>query len=215
MSLNFGVINGVTIVGDNSSTIGNGISSTSFSGNLTIPEFFNGERVSEIGQYAFYTCVNIKEVKILAKITSINTYAFYNCRSFEKINIPSSVSFIGFASFCMRTDDGLISPGSLTFSFEYNSELSIVGNYNFARKNTIIIYFCGYGPINFGSSCFSLVENYVIFSSTISKFNDKLVVDHVCFSSYFQVINSCYWNYNLIILSRLPILISIMASLIL
>ena len=142
MSLIFTEINNVCIVGTNGSTNGNGISDSSFSGVLTIPDFFNSKRVVEIGQFAFRSCLNLEEVIIQAKLVSINQHAFYICPSLSHINIPPSVTFIG-AGVLRSTNSGTAT-GSLTIMFEGESQLSVIGNFNFLRKDTIIIYFCGY-----------------------------------------------------------------------
>ena len=179
MSLIFTEENGVFIVGTNKSTNGNGISEISFSGSLTIPEFFNGHKIEEIGQYAFHSCVNLVEVEIQAKISSINYRAFYNCRSLLRINIPPSVKFIGNQAFSMY-NSAVTNSGTLNITFEGESQLSFAGGYNFRRRDTIIIYFCGLGPIIYGVDNFLNVNTLIIYSSTVSSFLDKPTISGSC-----------------------------------
>lgn len=51
------------------------------------------EQLTEVGNNAFYDCLNLKEVYLPEGLSYIGRYAFYNC---ESINIPSSIEYIGF-----------------------------------------------------------------------------------------------------------------------
>ena len=179
MSLIFTEENGVFIVGTNGTENGNGISEISFSGSLTIPEFFNGHKIEEIGQYAFHSCINLVEIEIQAEISSINYAAFYNCRSLLRINIPPSVKFIGNQAFSMY-NSAVTNSGTLNITFEGESQLSFAGGYNFRRRESIIIYFCGLGPIIYGENNFLNVNTLIIYSSTVSSFLNKPTISGSC-----------------------------------
>ena len=64
--------------------------------NITLPE-----SVTEIGRYAFYVCSNLADVNIGAnsKLISIGYGAFWGCSSLENITIPKGVSEIGSDAF--------------------------------------------------------------------------------------------------------------------
>jgi hypothetical protein len=55
--------------------------------------------VTGIGDYAFYSCIDLKSVTIPASITSIGCRAFYYCKALETIIIPNSVMSIGDGAF--------------------------------------------------------------------------------------------------------------------
>ena len=54
-----------------------------------------GQRVTSIGNYAFYFCYTLSSIIIPRSVTSIGTAAFYNCYALSSISIPSSVTSIG------------------------------------------------------------------------------------------------------------------------
>ena len=112
------------IVGVNSTTPGNGISDINFEGTITIPFYQFNRKVTEIGQYAFCNCINIKEIVVLAELALINQFSIYGCQSLERINIPPSVVFIGYYSFCMHPTS--IASGTLIIKFDGISQLSYV-----------------------------------------------------------------------------------------
>lgn len=91
--------NGFYIVGDNSTTKGNGITDSSYSGEIIINDIINGKVVKEIGQYAFKECEGITKVTIHAKLTSINYLSFHVCTKLDYVNIPATVTFIGNGAF--------------------------------------------------------------------------------------------------------------------
>ena len=53
-----------------------------------------GDKVTSIGNYAFYMCSNITNVD-MGSVTSIGQYAFQRCTSLSSITIPDSVTSIG------------------------------------------------------------------------------------------------------------------------
>ena len=54
-----------------------------------------GERVSEIGDYAFYNCYSLASITIPNGVTSIGSNAFNSCYSLASITIPDGVTSIG------------------------------------------------------------------------------------------------------------------------
>jgi len=62
--------------------------------NYTIPD-----SVTNIGNYAFYSCDSLASITIPNSVTSIGDYAFYSCDSLASITIPNSVTSIGDSAF--------------------------------------------------------------------------------------------------------------------
>ena len=61
---------------------------------VEIPAEIDGVPVTEIQQYAFGGCKNVKNVIIPDRVVKIGKYAFYDCRSLKEITIPESVASI-------------------------------------------------------------------------------------------------------------------------
>lgn len=55
--------------------------------------------VTNIGEYAFYNCNNLKKVNISFSVNDIGERVFYNCINLMEVNIPSSVTNIGNGAF--------------------------------------------------------------------------------------------------------------------
>ena len=60
-------------------------------GDVTIPSTLGGYPVSEIGNYAFFSCGSITSVAIPEGVETIGKGAFYNCGSLTNVSIPDSV----------------------------------------------------------------------------------------------------------------------------
>lgn len=129
------------IVGDNSTTSGNGISSTSYQGKIVILEKVKGLDVLEVGKYSFDCCSKITNVTIHAKIRSINKGAFYRCTGLTHVNIPASVTFLGEGSFNLGTGAATVDI-NITFEFNEGRKENIFLDHQSLcrRKNVFIIY---------------------------------------------------------------------------
>ena len=55
--------------------------------------------ITEIGDYTFDSCENLKSITIPGSVTKIGNYTFKNCKSLKSITIPSSVTEIGEGAF--------------------------------------------------------------------------------------------------------------------
>ena len=66
---------------------------------ITIPNEYKGLPVTEIGDYAFDSCLSLESITIPDSVTSIGDYAFCWCSSLESITIPNSVTSIGRSAF--------------------------------------------------------------------------------------------------------------------
>ena len=62
--------------------------------NLKIPQ-----TVTFIGYGAFYSCESLSGVVIPAGVTEIDSWAFYGCASMTSVEIPASLPYIGFCVF--------------------------------------------------------------------------------------------------------------------
>ena len=58
-----------------------------------------GEKVTSIGDYAFYYCYSLTSITIPSSVTSISNSAFQYCYSLTSITIPSSVTSISNSAF--------------------------------------------------------------------------------------------------------------------
>ena len=57
------------------------------------------DTVRSIGSYSFYRCKALKEVKIPNTVTSIGSYSFYRCEALKEVKIPDTVATIGGQAF--------------------------------------------------------------------------------------------------------------------
>ena len=162
-------VDGHFVVGDNSTTIADGITDTSYSGEIVIEDKINNKEVKEISQYAFIDCL-ITNVTIYAKIRCINRRAFYGCTKLTYINIPSTVRYIGLDVFCLferrkyyksnffgeQVVAFVIYTVDLAVTFEFVSgrtENLYIGSRNFAgRKKAYIIYPSKFIPLTSDTS---------------------------------------------------------------
>ena len=67
--------------------------------NIVIPDTYDGERVTGIGNLAFYKCGELAKIEIPDCVTSIGDSAFQGCANLTKIEIPESVTKIGDSAF--------------------------------------------------------------------------------------------------------------------
>lgn len=68
---------------------------SSYSATITIPEVYEGRRVTSIGESAFWGCSSLISITIPEGVTSIGGMAFYGCSSLISITIPEGVKSIG------------------------------------------------------------------------------------------------------------------------
>ena len=96
------------------------IAAPSASGNFTI-----GNSITNIGDYAFFSCESLTSITIPNSVTSIGNYAFNICIGLTSVTIPNSVSSIGDRAFnlcisltsvTLPTNVGFTSIGNGAFS---------------------------------------------------------------------------------------------------
>ena len=95
--------------------------------NSSVTEVIFPETLRTIGNYAFYSCDDLKEIAFNDGLGSIRNYAFYGCENLKDIVLPSSVTSVGEYSFanCYRLNsvelnEGLLSLGGYAFEYCYN-----------------------------------------------------------------------------------------------
>lgn len=70
-----------------------------YTGDVVIPEYVEWDNttfsVKGIGSYAFYDCIGLTSVSILASVEDIGERAFDGCTGLTSVTIPSSVTSIG------------------------------------------------------------------------------------------------------------------------
>lgn len=71
----------------------------SASGELVIPDTYNGLPVTEIADSAFEGCVELVSVELPEGVTRIGNWAFEECKNLENVTIPCSVASIGSGAF--------------------------------------------------------------------------------------------------------------------
>jgi len=109
--------------------------------------------VTNVGQYAFYNCINLTSVSIPSSVTTIGGSAFYGCSSLPSITIPSSVQTIGQYAFRNCT--------SLT-SVTIPSGVTSIGSYAFYNTGLTDIY-VSWATAGAIPNWSSMTQNYDIF----------------------------------------------------
>ena len=125
-------------------SIGDGVCSVTGIGTCTdselnIPPVSSaGDRVTAIGDCAFYHCTNLTSVTIPNSVTTIGDYAFDSCSNLTSVTIPDSVTYIGSAAFyeCSNLTSITVDPDN-----EYYQ--SIDGNLYSKDGKTLIQYAIG------------------------------------------------------------------------
>lgn len=107
----------------------------SISGDITIPATLGGYPVVEIGENAFYECLNIESVVVSEKVKSIGVEAFAFCENLTDIYLPKSVENLGeFAfSYCINLSNIEVADDNIYYS-------SLDGVLYSKNKDVIILY---------------------------------------------------------------------------
>lgn len=66
---------------------------------LTLPEQYQGRKVTQIAENGFKDCKALREIGIPSSVLNIGNRAFYGCSALASINIPNSVTTIGKSAF--------------------------------------------------------------------------------------------------------------------
>ena len=86
---------------------------------LVIPELIEGEKVVEIGDYAFYQCSSFHHVTIPDGVIRIGESAFRECHGLYRVEIPDSVRTVGKNAFrwCSALSQATLSENMTTIPY--------------------------------------------------------------------------------------------------
>ena len=143
--LKFCEVNGVYIVGDNSTASKNGLADSSKEPEiLIIPPSIEKNEIKEIGNYSFDHCTSIREVIIEAPIVQVNHHAFFGCCNIEKIYVPNTCKYLLLAAFDLynETSKSDMSIGTVKIFFAANSKISLIASHGISYRENVIIYTC-------------------------------------------------------------------------
>ena len=92
-----------------SQRIGLGSGYTAAQDTITKIKISNG--IEEIGSFAFFGTINLREVELPKSLKKIEKYAFSYCNKLEKVQIPDNVTSIGWGAFidCTKLSNVVIS----------------------------------------------------------------------------------------------------------
>ena len=118
----YDVIFGYELNADRSGYVLKNVHTNCYYGTVTVPEFYQGLPVVEIGTEAFRNCDHLSEIKLPNSIKSIGEYSFAYCASLTSFVIPNNVTFIG---------NGAFSDCSNLKSLTLGSGVQTIEHYNF------------------------------------------------------------------------------------
>jgi hypothetical protein len=126
------------------------------------------DRITSIGDFAFFYCSGLTSIAIPDKVTSIGYGAFALCIRLARVTIPLSVTSIGVGAFVycsgltsVTIPNGVTSIGDEAFSFSGLTSIAIpdkvtgIGDYAFADCDGIKNVTIGSGVTSIGNSAFA------------------------------------------------------------
>jgi len=160
----------------------------SISGSLTIPNTFDGKRVTDIAyqafkecttitglvlqsnmrriwKEAFYGCTGLDSIYLNGGLYSIREKAFANCNSYRSIFIPSSVQLIERAAFVALWNPGTAPSFQMKIYCEASGPGPMFEGYNSTSERGYFwdAYYPGTG---IKGTCYRLPEGCVVYNST-------------------------------------------------
>lgn len=138
-----------TILNENGTVIISGLADKSIINNglLEIPEKIDGIPVTEIGNAAFYSVIEIEEVSIPESVTTIHSNAFEGCTSLKSITIPTGVTKIDNYTF-----QGCTSLESIDLS---GTNVLSIGDFAFYKCQSLVSLSLPEGLVSIGNHTFA------------------------------------------------------------
>ncbi len=100
---------------------------------VTIPNEFEGKKVTQIGRYAFYGFNRITDITLPSDLETIGSYAFANCAFLKEIRIPDRTTTI--------YDCAFQGCSNLIFAFIPQS-VTQIGNHAFKSCSSELMIYC-------------------------------------------------------------------------
>ena len=102
---------------------------------VVIPDVIEGNKVTSIGEFAFYNCFKLESIMLPDSLKSIDAFAFESCTKLTNVSIPKNVSKVSQAAFmgCSKLIDISVDNENLI----YSSQEGVLFDSN---KSTIIQY---------------------------------------------------------------------------
>ncbi len=139
---------------------------------ITIPVYYNGKKVTKIGDNAFKDCTEIKSIIIQNSVKVIGDNAFNNCASLEYINISKNIKNISASAFtdCVNL---------VTVIMPINYDITEVDYFETCKSLENIFFF---GAVT-GIIPNLLIEKYRVFLYS-DEYTDAMIID-----------GNFYWHY--------------------
>ena len=119
--------------------------------NVTIPNEFEGKKVTQIGRYAFYGFNRVTDITLPSDLETIGSYAFANCAFLKEIRIPDRTTAI--------YDSAFRDCSNLIFAFIPQS-VTQIGSQAFGSCSSELMIYCEAETMPSGYYVDSWHENY-------------------------------------------------------
>ena len=172
-SFRYCLVNGKYILGDNTTKGANAlITGKTCPEKAIIPEFVKEHRIEEIGTCALYSCANLKELIVKARITQINGNAFYEAKNLVNVYLPKTLLYIfsnGIHLWDSENGNCVPNPGITNVYFERGSKIEYISSQGISYKEFLYLHTCEVIKPELDSHAFSFVVNlYVVSPSNYS-----------------------------------------------
>ena len=172
------------------------IAEDAFSNCSQLTQVILGNSIEEVGDYAFYKCVNLQEITLTGRVRNIGKGAFEYCTELKKVTFGNSIEKVGGSAFyeCVNLQEitltgkvrniGAYAFGHCTELKKVTFENSIeeVGDYAFYKCEKLKEVTLGVGIQEIGDEAFA---------------NCRMLYDIYCYASFPPAIDkSSFTNYN-------------------